>query len=114
MNTANITTRNYRTYLLNQAAKTGDHALANLAKTAMPNTLNNLFRSGYKLPVNINYDALRAAITANKANGDDMGSNDGVNWAIATGNNNSYEIVIHVNFNGTLCRPVYPKQAIKG
>lgn len=50
MNTAKITTRNYRTYLLNQAVKTGDHALANLAKTATTATLRNLYNESYKLP----------------------------------------------------------------
>lgn len=44
-----ITTRNYRTYLLNQAVKTGDHALANLAKTATAVTLKNLYLTGYKM-----------------------------------------------------------------
>lgn len=48
--TIKITTRNYRTHLLNEAAKTGDQALANLAKTATSITLKNLYISGYKLP----------------------------------------------------------------
>lgn len=51
----------------------------------------------------IDYTELRKAITANKANGDDMGSNDGKTWVVATNNRNLYKIVIHVNFNGTLC-----------
>jgi len=49
MTTQVITTRNYRTYLLNKAAKTGDRALANLAKTATAETLRNLYVSAYML-----------------------------------------------------------------
>lgn len=48
---------------------------------------------------NIDYSALRAAIIANKAEGDDMGSNDGSEWEIATGRRNVYKIVVHVIFN---------------
>jgi hypothetical protein len=40
---------NYRAYLLNLAEKTGDHALANLAKLATGTTLENLYVIGYKM-----------------------------------------------------------------
>lgn len=51
MNTAKIpTTRTYRTYLLNKAAKTGDYQLAELVKCATATTIKNLYNAGYMLP----------------------------------------------------------------
>lgn len=58
MTTTKITTRNYRTYLLNQAAKTGDQALANLAKMATPATLKNLYNVGYAIATEARADDL--------------------------------------------------------
>lgn len=49
MQTGKITTRKYRTHLLNIAAKTGDHALANLAKTATAATIKNLLAANFMI-----------------------------------------------------------------
>lgn len=51
----------------------------------------------------IDFTALHHARIALKANGDDLGSNDGINWNVATNNRAAFKIVVHVNFNGTLC-----------
>lgn len=51
----------------------------------------------------INYVNVHNARIAHKANGDDLGSNDGANWVVATNNRKAFRIIIHVNFNGTLC-----------
>lgn len=50
MTTTKITYRNYRAYLLNEAAKTNSQGLAELAKRATASTLKNLFAARYMLP----------------------------------------------------------------
>ena len=57
----------------------------------------------YKLK--IDYTELHKTVITKHAQGDDLGSNDGKTWGIATNNNDAYAIIIHVNFNGTLCKP---------
>lgn len=62
----------------------------------------------------IDFTALHNTRVAKKANGDDLGSNDGKNWAIATNNRAAFKIIVHVNFNGTLCNKIIFNEFNKG
>lgn len=54
----------------------------------------------------INFTELHNAKFSLKAYGDDLGSNDGINWVIATNNRDAFKIIVHVNFNGTFSNQI--------
>lgn len=53
----------------------------------------------------VDYNKMWDFIRTNKANGNDIGTNDGVTWFICDRNRDAYKYSVHVNFNYTLSKP---------